>query len=75
MSIFDYNKENMMNQPEFGKKVAERGKELGFTQEEVAEKCKITVRTIQRIEAGLVNPRMYTIKMLTDFLDFEKGVH
>ena len=54
-----------MNQPEFGKKVAERRKELGFTQEEVAEKCKITVRTIQRIEAGLVNPRMYTIKMLT----------
>ena len=64
-----------MNQPEFGKKVVERRKELGFTQEEVAEKCKITVRTIQRIEAGLVNPRMYTIKMLTDFLDFEKGVY
>jgi len=63
-----------MKQPDFGKKIAERRKELGLTQEDVANNCKINVRTVQRIEAGEVNPQMYTIKMLADTLDFEKGI-
>jgi transcriptional regulator with XRE-family HTH domain len=63
-----------MKQPEFGKNVAERRNELGFTQEELAEKCKINVRSIQRIEAGIVNPRKYTIKILIDVLDLESGI-
>ncbi|MBP8759699.1 MAG: helix-turn-helix transcriptional regulator, partial [Parabacteroides sp.] len=38
----------------------------GLTQEEVAEKCGITIRTIQRIESGLVEPRVYTIKIISE---------
>jgi transcriptional regulator with XRE-family HTH domain len=48
----------------FGIKLVEIRKAKGLTQEEVAEKCKITVRTIQRIESGIVNPRAFTIKII-----------
>ncbi|MGB3591570.1 MAG: helix-turn-helix domain-containing protein [Nonlabens sp.] len=51
-----------MRQPELGKTIAELRKEKGLTQEELVELCNINVRTIQRIEAGEVNPRSYTIK-------------
>lgn len=57
-----------MEQPDFGKKLVEIRKVNGLTQDELAEKCKITVRTIQRIESGLVKPRAYTIKVLSDYL-------
>jgi transcriptional regulator with XRE-family HTH domain len=55
----------------FGKKLVEVRKAKGLTQEEVAEKCKITVRTIQRIESGIVNPRAFTIKIISDALGFD----
>lgn len=64
-----------MTQSDFGRKVAERRKELGLTQEELAEKCIMNVRSIQRIEAGTVNPRMHTIKVLSEALGFEEGIH
>ena len=59
-----------MNQPELGKKIAELRKAKGLTQEELVCKCKITVRTLQRIESGVVTPRSYTIKMLFTALDY-----
>ncbi|HBY67201.1 MAG TPA: DNA-binding protein, partial [Flavobacteriaceae bacterium] len=40
-------------------------------QEELVEKCNINVRTIQRIEAGEVTPRSYTIKSILDALGFD----
>jgi transcriptional regulator with XRE-family HTH domain len=43
----------------------------GLTQEEVAEKCNISVRTIQRIETGSVNPRAFTIKIICGALGFD----
>jgi transcriptional regulator with XRE-family HTH domain len=55
----------------FGRKLIEVRKAKGLTQEEVAEKCKITVRTIQRIESGIVNPRAFTIKIISDALGFD----
>ncbi len=55
----------------FGKKLIEVRKAKGLTQEQVAEKCKITVRTIQRIESGIVNPRAFTIKIISDALGFD----
>ena len=67
--------DKIMQQPEFGRKVADRRKELGLTQVELAEKCEISVRSIQRIEAGRVNPRRSTKKILVEILDFEKGVY
>jgi transcriptional regulator with XRE-family HTH domain len=59
-----------MKQPELGKKIAELRKAKGLTQEELVSKCNITVRTLQRIESGVVRPRSYTIKMLFAALDY-----
>jgi transcriptional regulator with XRE-family HTH domain len=53
-----------MKQPELGRKISELRKAKGLTQEELVEKCNIGVRTIQRIEAGEVTPRPYTIKTI-----------
>lgn len=60
-----------MNQPEFGNKLAEIRKEKGLTQSELAEKCDVSYRTIQRIETGKVSPRGFTIKTLSVALDFD----
>lgn len=60
----------MMNQPELGKKIAELRKVKGFTQEELVEKCNISVRTLQRIEAGEVMPRSYTVKTIFATLEY-----
>ena len=60
-----------MKQPELGKKVAELRKVRGLTQEELAGKCKINVRTIQRIECGEVMPRSYTVKLIFSALGYD----
>lgn len=60
-----------MEKLDFGTKLIDVRKAKGLTQEEVAEKCKITVRTIQRVESGLVKPRAYTIKTISDVLGFD----
>lgn len=60
-----------MGKKEFGKLLLEARNAKGLTQEEVAEACDITVRTIQRIEAGDVNPRAFTIRQISDFLEID----
>ena len=60
-----------MNQLEFGRKLVEIRKTQGLTQLELAEKCEVSYRTIQRIEAGKVTPRSFTIKTLSKALDFD----
>lgn len=60
-----------MKQPELGIKIAELRKSKGLTQEELVEKCNISVRTIQRIETGEVTPRSYTIKTILAALDYD----
>jgi transcriptional regulator with XRE-family HTH domain len=60
-----------MKQPQLGKKISELRKAKGLTQEELVEKCNLNVRTIQRIEAGEVTPRSYTVKALFDALDYQ----
>ncbi len=57
-----------MKQPALGKRISELRKEKGLTQEELVEQCNINVRTIQRIEAGEVNPRSYTVKSILNVL-------
>jgi len=59
-----------MNQPDLGKKIAELRKAKGLTQDELVEKCNISVRTLQRIEAGEVSPRSYTLKIIFAALDY-----
>jgi len=58
-----------MKQPELGRKIVELRQQKGYTQEELVEQCNISVRTIQRIEAGEVSPRAYTIKTILAALD------
>jgi len=60
-----------MNQPDLGRKVAELRQQKGFTQEQLAEKCEVNPRTIQRIENGDVDPRSYTLQCLSRELDFD----
>jgi transcriptional regulator with XRE-family HTH domain len=63
-----------MKQPLLGKKITELRKQRGLTQEELVERCNVTVRTIQRIESGETTPRIYTIKTILNALglDYEK---
>ena len=60
-----------MNQPELGLKIAELRKVKGITQEELALKCNINVRTIQRIETGAVAPRSFTLNLIYSCLDYK----
>jgi transcriptional regulator with XRE-family HTH domain len=59
-----------MKQPDLGKKIAELRKAKGLTQEELVQKCNLSVRTLQRIEAGEVTPRSYTVRIIFAALDF-----
>lgn len=61
----------IMKQPALGIKISELRKSKGLTQEELVEQCNISVRTIQRIEAGEVTPRSYTIKTILSALDYD----
>lgn len=60
-----------MKQPDLGIKIAELRKSKGLTQEELVDRCNISVRTLQRIEAGEVTPRMYTVKSIFGALEFD----
>ena len=62
-----------MKQPDLGLKVSELRKEKGFTQEQLAEVCEVTPRTIQRIESGDVEPRAFTRNSLSNVLEFDLG--
>jgi len=43
----------------------------GYTQLELAERTRISLRSVQRIENGGVEPRLYTLKVLAEQLDFD----
>ena len=59
-----------MNQPELGIKIVELRKIKGITQDELANKCNINVRTIQRIEAVNI-PKGFTLKALVNVFETE----
>jgi len=60
-----------MTQPELGKKIVDLRKAKGYTQEELVEKCNLSVRTLQRIESGEVVPRSHTIRVIFAALDYK----
>ncbi len=60
-----------MNQREIGSKLLELRKKKGLTQEELAIRTGVNVRSIQRIEAGTVSPRVTTLKLIGAELDYE----
>lgn len=54
-----------------GKNLVYQRKLKGFTQEQLSENTNVTVRTIQRIEKGDVNPHLKTVKLLADALEVD----
>lgn len=62
-----------MKQPELGLKVAALRQAKNLTQEQLAEACEVSTRTIQHIESGEVDPRTYTLSMLKEILEFDFG--
>lgn len=60
-----------MNQPDLGKKILEIRHLKGLTQGELAEKCNLSLRTVQRIESAEVTPRSHTIKVIFSSLDYD----
>ncbi len=60
-----------MEQPELGRKVAEIRNAVGMTQDELSQKCSLSLRTIQRIESGLVNPRSYSLKLIGEKIGYD----
>ncbi|UZR99139.1 helix-turn-helix domain-containing protein [Chondrinema litorale] len=50
--------------------VKEKRINLNYTQKELAEISNISLRSIQRIEKGEVTPRMHTLKILSNNLNF-----
>ena len=58
-----------MDQVQVGKKVRELRTSIGLTQEELAAASGLTVRSIQRIEAGKTIPRGDSIRRLALVLD------
>ncbi len=51
-------------------KINQLRKEKGLTQAELAERTNLDIRTIQRIEAGEVEPRLPTLRALSEALDY-----
>lgn len=60
-----------METSSIGKNLVYQRRRHGFTQEELADKASVTVRTIQRIEKGEVKPHLQTVKLLAVALDVE----
>lgn len=58
-----------MDKTAIAKKIIHFRKLRGITQETLSEVTGLNVRTIQRIEAGEVDPRLYTLKSIADALD------
>lgn len=61
----------MNQQNKLGKQIIEARKAKGLTQEELVQQCNISIRTLQRIEAGEVTARNSTIRILFDALDLD----
>jgi uncharacterized Tic20 family protein len=62
-------KTKIMDKTAIAKKIIHFRKLRGITQEALSEATGLNVRTIQRIESGEVDPRLYTLKSIADALD------
>ena len=51
-----------------GKQISKERKRQGLTQAGLADRCRLNIRTIQRIEAGEVKPRSYTLRIINEVL-------
>ena len=65
MSLSSYNKADVSKLVKHGRITK------GYTQQEFADLTRISLRSVQRIENGDVLPRLYTLKILAQQLEFE----
>lgn len=54
-----------------GDKIARARKEMGLSQEELANRSGISIRTIQRIEKSMVQPHGHTLKKIASTLEMD----
>ncbi len=57
-----------MNSDFIGRQISDSRKKLGMTQAELADKCHLNIRTIQRIESGHTSPRFFTLNIINEVL-------
>jgi len=60
-----------MKQPALGKRIAELRLAKGLTQGELAERCGLSLRTVQRIESSEVSPRSHTVRVIFKCLNYD----
>lgn len=63
-----------MNQEEIGKWIRERRKELGVTQQTLADLAGVGINTLLAIERGEGNPRLLTLMSILDALGLQLDV-
>lgn len=56
-----------------GQNLVYQRKLKGYSQQQLSEKTEVTIRTIQRIEKGEVQPHLQTIRLLAAALDIDSG--
>jgi len=56
---------------EFGKNLKKLREAKGFSQEELANLAEVSLPQITRIERGVINPTICTVKSLSEGLDVE----
>lgn len=54
-----------------GENIARRRKQLGMTQDELAEKLEISASAMSRIESGQASPRFSRLEELADILQYQ----
>lgn len=64
-------KYNYMTSGSLAKNLLYQRKLKGYTQEELADRTEVAIRTIQRIEKGQVTPHLKTVKLLAEALSIE----
>jgi transcriptional regulator with XRE-family HTH domain len=64
-----------MDQPALGKLIVQLRKAKGWTQEELVERCNVSVRTLQRIESGEATPRPYTVRSIFAALEYAAPIN
>jgi len=58
-----------MNHIPIGQKIIDARLGKNLTQSELADICRLNIRTIQRIENGEVSPRSYTLRLINEALE------
>jgi transcriptional regulator with XRE-family HTH domain len=61
----------MENQSSIATQIKEARQERGLSQVELADKYRLHIRTIQRIENEEVTPRLYTLRIIGEALDVD----